>query len=486
VVVVLGHIDSGKTTLLDNIRKSRIAEKETGGITQHIGTYQLERKGKKITFIDTPGHEAFSQMRSRGARIADIAVLVIDSAKGVETQTKEVILRIKEADIPCIVALNKTDKPEADSRRAESELQKEGISVESLGGKVPSVKISAKTGEGVEDLLDLIGLVSEMQELKADTENPASGVIIESYMDSKRGPTATLIVTEGQLQLGSVIATPSTTGKIKILEDFQGKIMEKALPGDPAVCLGMESVPMVGEKFKSFPSLDEARSLSEHPQAEEGKISETSLEPGQKALNIILKTDVAGSVEAVEEILKSLPQEKIVIRILKSEVGDVNENDIKLAQGSHALVLGFRVKINPVAKKLLQREEVRVQVRNFEIIYDLVEEVRKVMKGTLGLEDVRTDIGSLKVLKTFWSKKNRQIVGGRITEGEVTKGTLIEVLREEEIIDKGKMVDLQKNKKSIEQASKGDEVGILYEGSKKIEKGDVLKIYKKERKKGEL
>ncbi len=488
VVVVLGHIDSGKTTLLDNIRESHTAEKETGGITQHIGAYQLERKGKKITFIDTPGHEAFSQMRSRGAKAADIAILVIDSAKGVEAQTKEVIRHIKEADIPCIVALNKMDRPEADPRRAENELQKEGISVESVGGKTPSVKISAKTGEGVEDLLDLIGLVAEMQELKTDAGKPASGVVIESYIDSKRGPTATLILSEGKLQVGSIIATPSTAGKIKILENFQGKPIKEVLPGDPAVCLGLGSVPSVGEKFRTFPDLEEAESFIEEGQTrgKEKKVVETGQETGQKTLNVILKTDVAGSVEAVEQILQSLPQEKVAIRILKAEVGDINENDVKLAQNSRALILGFRVKTNPIAQKLLQREEVRVQIRDFEIIYDLVEEVRKVMKSILEPEDVRTDLGTLKVLKTFWSKKNRQIVGGRITEGEVTKGTLIEVTREEEVIDRGKMVDLQKNKKSIEKASRGDEIGILYEGGKRIEKGDVLKIYKRERKKGEL
>ena len=485
VVVILGHIDSGKTTLLDQIRKTRVAEKETGGITQHIGAYQIEKEGKKITFIDTPGHEAFSQMRSRGAKTADIAILIVDSCKGVENQTKEVIQHIKDADISTIVALNKTDKPEANPEKAKGELQKEGILVESLGGEIPSIEISAKTGRGVEDLLDVILLVAEMKELKADTSKPASGVIIESYQDSKRGPTATLILNEGILKAGDIVATPSTSGKIKTLEDFQGKRLSEVLPADPAVFLGLENVPRVGEKLKVFPDLEKAKT---YLQISEEKEAQKAFEPkpDQKVLNLILKTDVLGSIEALAEVLGKLPQEKVVLRILKAEVGEINENDIKLAKDTRAFVLGFRTKTNQTAKKLLQREDIKIKIKNFEIIYDLVEEVRNFMERILEPETVRNDLGKIKVLVTFWSKKKRQIVGGRISEGVVKKGTRIEVSREEEIIDKGRMIDLQRNKKSIEKASKGEEVGILYEGSKKIEKGDVLTIYTEKREKGAL
>ncbi|XOA42749.1 MAG: translation initiation factor IF-2 [Candidatus Nealsonbacteria bacterium] len=486
VVVVLGHIDSGKTTLLDQVRKTKVAEKESGGITQHIGAYQIEKQGKKITFIDTPGHEAFSQMRSRGAKIADIAILVIDSCKGVEKQTEEVISHIKEAKVPPIVAFNKTDRPEANPEKGKRELQKEGISVESLGGKVPSVEISAKTGQGVEDLLDLILLVAEMENLKADILKKATGVIIESYLDSQRGPTATLILNEGVLRLGDAIATLSVFGKVKSLEDFQGKQIFEVFPADPAVFLGLEDVPKVGENIMVFSNLEEAKSYIQ-PSLKEKVIQERfELKPEQKVLNLILKTDVLGSIEAVNEVLKKLPQEKIVLRILKSDVGDINENDVKLAKSSKALILGFRVKINPVAKKLLQREETKVDVMNFDIIYDLVERVRKFMEKTLEYKTIRTDIGKMKVLVTFWSKKNRQIVGGRIIEGETKRGTLIEVLRDEELIDRGKMINLQRNKKDVESVAKGEEAGILYEGNKKIEKGDTLIFYTKEKKKMEL
>ncbi|MCP6719526.1 MAG: translation initiation factor IF-2 [Patescibacteria group bacterium] len=486
VVVVLGHIDSGKTTLLDQIRKTQITEKEAGGITQHIGAYQVEKDGKKITFIDTPGHEAFSQMRSRGAKTADIALLIIDSSKGVESQTKEVISHIKKANIPQIVVLNKIDRPGANPKKAEGELQKENVMVESLGGKIPSIEISAKTGQGVEDLLDLILLVAEIEDLKTDVSKSAKGVIIESYLDGKRGPTATLILNEGTLRVGDIIATPSSSGKIKILEDFQGEKIDEVLPADPAIVLGLENVPRVGEEFKVFTDLEKAQShlvVKEPKKAEEPKeVSEAK--DDQKVLNLILKTDVLGSIEAIEEVLKQLPQEKIVLNILKSEVGDINENDVKLAKGAEALILGFRVKTNAVIKDLAQRQKIRIM--NFEIIYDLVEAARKFMEKGLKLETVRIDLGKIKVLVSFWGTRKRQIVGGRITEGKVERRTSIEVSRDEEIIDKGKMINLQKNKKDIEKASKGEEVGILYEGEKKIEKGDVLTIYRKEQQKAEL
>ena len=487
VVVVLGHIDSGKTTLLDQIRKARVAEKESGGITQHIGAYQLEKDGKKITFIDTPGHEAFSQMRSRGAKTADIAILVIDSCKGVEKQTEEVISHIKKAKVLPVVAFNKVDRPEANPEKGKRELQKEDILVESLGGKVPSINISAKTGQGVEDLLDLILLMAEMEDLKTDVSKQASGVIIESYLDNQRGPTATLILNEGILKLGDIIATPSTLGKVKSLEDFQGKQVSQVSPADPAIILGLENVPRVGEKLLVFSNLEEAKSHTQNQtQKEKKETLEVKLTPEQKILNLILKTDVLGSIEAIDEVLKNLPQEKVVLRILKSEVGDINENDVKLAKTSKALILGFRVKINPVAKKLLQREETKVNTINFDIIYDLVGGVRKFMERSLEQETVRTDIGKMKVLVPFWSKKNRQIIGGRIVEGEVKKGASIEVQRDEEVIDRGKMISLQKNKKDVELVKKGEEAGILYEGNKKIEKGDTLIFYTKEKRKVEL
>jgi len=488
--VVLGHIDHGKTTLLDQIRKTHVAEKESGGITQHIGAYQIvlpagrqEKGGKKITFLDTPGHEAFSQMRSRGARVADIAILVVDCCEGVQAQTKEAILSIKKAGIQIIVVLNKIDKPEANPEKTKRELSKEGVLVESLGGKVPQVLVSAKTGQGVEDLLELILLVAEMEDLKTDVSKSAEGAVIESYLDSQRGPTATLLLTEGILKKGDILGTLSTFGKIKSLESFRGVPLEKVLPSDPVIVVGFENVPKVGENFKVFPGIEEAKSYLKFLEKKAPEVLEISAE--QKVLNLILKSDVLGSIEAIEEVLRGLPQEKVILRILKSEVGEISERDIKLAKGGRAVILGFRVKISPAAKILAERDKIKIMT--FEIIYDLVEWVRKFMERIVEPELVRMELGKVKVLAIFLAEKNRQIIGGKVTEGEVRKGVQIEIFRgNEELVGKGRLINLQRNKKDIDRVSKGEECGMLYEGNVRVEEGDTLVIYIEEKRKTEL
>jgi len=486
--VVLGHIDHGKTSILDFIRKTHVAEKEVGGITQHIGAYQIERDSKKITFIDTPGHEAFSAMRSRGAKVADIAILVIAAEEGVKPQTKEAISHIKKSGIPLIVALNKIDKPEANPEKVKRELQKEDILVEDLGGKIPSVKVSAKTGQGISELLDLILLVAEMENLRADLQKPAEGVVIESYLDKLRGPTATLILNQGILKPGQIIGTPSVLGKIKSLEDFQGTSISEAFPSQPVIVLGFENVPKVGENFKAFSDLESAKSYLQVPEKKEApEVLEVG--PEQKVLNLILKTDVLGSIEAIEEVLKGLPQEKVILRLLKSEVGEINESDIKLAKahpalGYPALILGFRVKTSRVAQSFAEREKIKIMT--FDVIYDLVGEVRKFMEKIIEPGLVRTDLGRVKILAIFSAEKNRQIVGGKVIEGEVKKGASIEIMRGEEIIGKGKLINLQRDKKDIDRVIKGQDCGILYEGDAKIEEGDVLVIYQEEKRKVEL
>ena len=482
VVVVLGHIDHGKSSLLEAIKDFKITAGESGGITQHIGAYQVEEQGKKITFIDTPGHEAFSQMRSRGAKVADIAILVIDAAEGVKTQTKEAISHIKKTGIPLIVALNKIDKPEADPEKVKRELVREDILVESMGGKVPAVEVSAKTHKGIPELLELILLVAEIEKPSADFEIPGQGVIIESYLDNLRGPTATLLVSEGKVRAGDIVGTPSAWTKVKSLEDFQKKPIKIALPSDPCIIFGFNLVPKVGDEFKVLADMESAE---KNIKLKEKKIQEPlKIGEGQKILNLILKADVLGSLEAIEEILKNLPQDKIILRILKSEVGNINESDLKLARTGKILILGFRVKMDSAAKKIAERE--RVKIMHFEVIYDLVEEVRKFMEKILEPEEVRTDLGRIKVLAKFLDDKNRQIIGGRVVEGEVKKGAQIEVFRNEEKMGKGRMISLQRNKKDAEQIVKGEECGILFEGGVKIEEGDTLLIYTEEKIKGQL
>ena len=485
VVVILGHVDHGKSSILQTIKDFKITEKESGGITQHIGAYEVEHQDKKITFIDTPGHEAFGAMRSRGSKVADIAILVIAADDGVRPQTKEAIKHIKKAGLSVIVAINKIDRQQANPAKVKEELAKEDILVEGMGGKIPCVETSAKTGKGIVELLELILLIAEMEKLKGDFQKRGEGVVIEAYLDSLRGPTATLLLREGILKKDDIIATSSALGKVKVLENFQGKVLEKASPSMPAVILGFEKVPQVGEKFKVYPDIESAKkSIYAKSKKREIKAEVFLAEPGKKVLNLILKSDVSGSLEAVEEILKNIPQENVVLRVLKTAVGEINENDIKLAKGAKAYIFGFRVKVSQAAKKIAEREKIKLVT--FDVIYELTQNVRQIMERFLKPEIVREDLGKVKALIIFHTEKNRQVVGGKIIDGEVKKGTSVEVYRREEKVGKGRVVNLQRNKKNMERLTTGDECGILYEGDAKVEEGDILEIYTEKREKREL
>ncbi|MDO8486230.1 MAG: translation initiation factor IF-2 [Candidatus Staskawiczbacteria bacterium] len=488
VVVVLGHVDHGKSSLLEAIKDFKITSKESGGITQHIGAYEVEHQGKKITFVDTPGHEAFSAMRSRGAEVADIALLVVDAAQSVQPQTKEAIVAIKKAEIPMIVVLNKIDIPTADPEKIKRELSKIDIFVESMGGTIPSVKVSAKEKKGIKELLEMILLVADMQELKAETDVPAEGLVIESYMDSLKGPVATVIVEKGILRKKDIIATDLALAKVKSLENFLGEPIEETYPSMPAIVLGFEKVPGVGEKFKSYATVDEALAKLKREEQKRGiNTNIIDINPDKKVLNIILKGDVFGSLEAIEGVLKSLPQDKINLRILKTEVGDINETDVKIADMAKAQIIGFRVKISPTVLQLLKNDtEKKVRIKTFDIIYELIQEVRHGMEKSLEPEITRKELGRVKSLVIFWGEKNRQIVGGKIISGEMKKGLKLDVLRDEQKVGSGKIINLQRDKKDAERLVKGDECGILFEGNIKIEKGDILLAYIEERKKGEL
>ncbi len=490
IVVVLGHVDHGKSSLLEAIRDFKITSKESGGITQHIGAYEVEERGKKITFIDTPGHEAFSAMRARGAKVADIAILVIDTTDCVQSQTKEAINVIKQTKIPLIVALNKIDKPTADPERIKRELAKSEIIVESLGGKIPAINISAKTKQGIDELLEMILLVAEIEKESLETELnvPAEGIVIESYLDCFRGPLATLIVKKGILKKKDIIGTFSTFAKIKNMENFQGKPIEEAYPSQPVVILGFERTPGVGEEFNSYKTTDEAIAHIRKTE-EKNELLPPVIEPkeGQKIINIILKADVMGSLEAISNVLKELPQDKIVLRILKEEIGDINESDIKSAEVANAQIVGFRVKIHPSVLQAMRKDKnKKVKIKTFEVIYDLIQEIRQMMEKSLEPEVSREEIGKVKVLVVFWGEKNRQIIGGKIIQGELKKGLKIEVWRKEEKIGGGKLINLQRNKKDVEKLVKGDECGIMFEGNVKIQEGDILICYTEERRRGEL
>lgn len=484
VVVVMGHVDHGKTSILDYIRKTHVADKESGGITQHIGASVAEFKGKTVTFIDTPGHEAFSQMRSRGTKIADIAILVVAAEEGFKPQTKEAASAIKLAGIPVIVAMNKTDLPQANIEKVKRDLQKEDLLVEDWGGGVPAISVSAKTGAGIEELLEMILLVAEMENLQADPDSPATGIIIESSLDRRRGPSASILLQNGMLTPGTVVSTKSAFGKIKSLEDTRGIKIEKLYPSQPAVAIGFDAVPVVGDSFSAMESLEVAHDFVTAQQRliknNAIKTAEAAPKEGQKIINIVLKADVAGSLEVAKETIRQIPPaDDVALNIIGTDAGEISLNDIKMARSSNAVIIGFRVKINPDAKAMAEREKIRVM--NFDIIYEMIEWLRGYMEKSRVAQIVRKDLGKLKVLLSFWAEKNRQIVGGKITEGEVKKGVKIEVFRNESLIGQGRLINLQKNKKDIGEARKGDEVGILYEGPEKIQEGDYLVFYTQEK-----
>ena len=484
VVVVVGHVDHGKSSLLEAIRDDfKITEKESGGITQHIGAYAIEHNGKAITFIDTPGHEAFSAIRQRGARVADIAVLVVDACEGVKTQTKEALKFVQEANIPLVVAINKIDKPGALPEKIKKELSGLGIVVESWGGKTPSVNVSAKTKQGIDELLETILLMAEMEELKADLLAMPEGVIIESFMDSQKGPVATLILSQGVLQEGDFIGANSAIGKAKCLFDFKGKRISQAMPSQPVSVLGFEKPPQVGDCIKIYPTLDSA-------QAEMGKdVSGKCFKPkqaqeGQKVFPIILKVDVLSSVEALEVVLSVLPQEKVVLKIVRVDVGDIMVDDVKMAEGAGALIVGFRVKVEENAKNFAELRGVKIKTS--DIIYELAQVVRQEMTYAVGNETKRTEMGKFKVTVLFKQGKGEQIVGGKVLDGEVSGDAMAEVFRNEEKVGQGKVKTVQQEKKNVGKVAKGKECAMLFRTDVKIEANDILAVYREERQKGTL
>lgn len=483
VVVVMGHVDHGKTSILDYIRKTHVVDRESGGITQHIGASVAEFKGKTITFIDTPGHEAFSQMRSRGTKIADIAVLVVAAEEGCKPQTKEAVATIKKAGIPVIVAMNKTDLPQANIEKVKRDLQKENLLVEDWGGNVPAIAVSAKTGAGIDELLEMILLVAEMENLQADLAAPAEGIIIESSLDHRRGPSASILLQNGTLNPGTVVSTSSSFGKIKSLEDTRGTKIEKVYPSQPAIVIGLDAVPLIGDTFRIMNSLEVAHDFVVAQQRAIKKNApqknEESGKENQKNVNIVLKADVLGSLEVLKETIGQIPQTDAIINIIGEGAGEINLNDVKMARGGATTIIGFRVKTNLDAKTMAERDKIRIM--NFDIIYEMVEWLRAYMERTKTPQIVRKDLGKLKVLLSFWADKNRQIVGGKIIEGEVKKGVKIEVFRNQNLIGQGRLINLQKNKKDIADARKSDEVGILYEGAEKIQEGDYLVFYVQEK-----
>ncbi|MBU3942833.1 MAG: translation initiation factor IF-2 [Nanoarchaeota archaeon] len=482
VVVILGHVDHGKSSILEAIKDLKITSKESGGITQHIAAYEVLHPSassgqvSKITFVDTPGHEAFSAMRSRGSKVADIAILVIAAEEGIKPQTKEAIAHIKEAGIPMIVALNKTDKPQSDPEKVKRDLMSEDVLVESMGGKIPSINVSAQTKKGITELLEMIVLIAEMENFQVDISGPAEGIVVESHIDSNRGTTATLIVQSGSLKIGDIFGTFSSIGKIKGMKDFQGNNITEATPSMPVTIIGFDKVPGVGEAFKVFLTTEEAK---EQTRKSENLFERIKVEDEDSVLKVIIKADVQGSLEAIKEVLKIIPQGKAVIQVLKAEVGDISDSDIQLAKNSGAMTIGFRVKANPIAQKLALREKIRII--SFDVIYHLAEAVKIALEKKVAHETVRKDLGKVKILAIFKTDKNSQIIGGKVLSGEMIRGASVDVYRNEEKIGAGKIAKLQKEKKEVGEVGKGYECGMLYKGDIEVAEDDILEVFTEER-----
>jgi translation initiation factor IF-2 len=491
IVVVIGHVDHGKTTLLDQIKKTNVAGKEAGGITQRIGAYEVEAEKdgmkQRITFLDTPGHEAFSGMRQRGVKVADVAVLVVAADDGVQPQTIEAVKFAQDAGIPMLVAFNKTDKPEADVMKIKKQLSEHGVQTEDWGGQIIGVEISAKTGKGIKDLLDSILLVAEMEDLKANPDEPASGVVLESKIDSRKGVTATLLVKNGTLRIKDIVATENTLGKIKMMEDFRSKPIKSAPPGTPTVVMGMESMPEPGQTFAVYKNTEEARkTLRAKAEKEKTPFSPPSFsekETDVKDLRLLLKADSQGTLEALETILNNMKIEGISLKIVKKGVGAINENDIKDASVTSATILGFNSLASSAIKEFAKQKKVKISEE--KIVYKLTESVREMALGLLPPKVIKTVTGKLQVIALFKIKKPspdtfEAVFGAKVTDGKIFKGSSVEIFHGGVSQGKGKVVELQFNKNAVSEVSKPNNAGIHYKGAAKVELGDSLEAYTEE------
>ncbi len=490
VVTVLGHVDHGKSSLLEAVKELKIIDREAGGITQHISAYEIEHEGRRITFIDTPGHEAFQQMRSRGARVADVALLVIDATEGIKPQTKEAIDHIKASGAAPIIVFNKMDKSTAEPGWIKGQLAKEGLQAEDQGGEIPVAEVSATQRTGIADLLELIGIVADMQELTADLSKPGEGVIVESHRDNKRGVLATIVLKDGTLGPGDPIATDTASCSVRALEDFRGdQIRERISPSTPALLLGFKEVPAVGEQFTVCEDMREAAAytggVADAPADAPAVDDEAgTAEDERPVVPLIVKADVAGCLEAVRAALDELPQDRVAVRVVATDLGTITENDAVRAKETGAAIVGFNVRVDSVARQIADRDN--LPIFTFDVIYELTGKVKELMERKLPALEERADLGRVKILKVFGKKKGKQIVGGRVSEGKIPRGSQLEIRRKKEVIGRGKMADLQRNRQTIREGKKGDEVGILYDGTGDIEEGDTIVPYTVEKKRQSL
>lgn len=488
VITIMGHVDHGKTTLLDHIRKSRVAEGEFGGITQHIGAYQVSVKGKKITFLDTPGHEAFTAMRARGAMITDIVIIVVAADDGVMPQTREAVDHALAANVPIIVAVNKIDKPGADPQRIMTEVSELGLMPEEWGGDVPYVNISAKQGTGIDELLETVTVVAELAELKANPKRMAYGSVIEGRLDKGRGPVATLLIQNGTLRSGNPIVVGATYGRVRQLVDDRGREIKSAGPATPVEITGLNDVPEAGDKFMVFETEKEARHVGEERaqkkiEEERNSTSAMSLDDlfsqmksGEVVdLNIILKADVNGTAEAVKSSLEKIDVEGARVNVIRSTVGAISESDILLASASKAIIYGFNVR--PDANVRRKADEEGVEIRLHQVIYKMVEEIEAAMKGMLAPEMEEVVTGQAEIRHIYKVSKIGNIAGCYVTDGSIKRDCGIRLIREGIIVYEGKLASLKRFKDDAKEVNQGYECGLTIENYNDIKEGDIVEGY---------
>ncbi len=491
VVVVLGHVDHGKTSLLDYIKSSSVADREVGGITQHIGAYQVEVDGNPITFLDTPGHAAFTAIRARGARVTDIAVLVVAADDGIMPQTLEAINHAKAAEVPIVVAINKMDLPGADPERVKRQLSENELLVEDWGGDIISVNVSARTGDGIDDLLVNLEAVAEISELKANPDNQASGVIIEAKLDRKRGPSATVLVTDGTLEVGDNIVAGTASGRVRAMIDDKGRNLDKVTPGTPAEILGFGTLPEAGDQLRVVTNERQARALTGGKERAPGSrplqtralsLEEVVRQVGIdeiKELNLVLKADVQGSLEAIRQSLERLVDEDAKVRVLHTGVGGVTESDVLLASASEAAIISFSVGSEPSAERLADR--MGVSIRHYEIIYQLIDDIEIALHGMLEPVFTEVIVGRAEIRELFGGRRGTQIAGCRVTEGRVVRNGSVRVTREGENVTETTISSLRHFRDEVNEMNAGTECGIILQGFNEIQEGDVLEVFRQER-----
>ncbi len=479
IVTVLGHVDHGKTTLLDAIRKTQVAKGETGGITQHITAYQAKKKGKLITLVDTPGHEAFAAMRERGVSIADIAILVVAADDGVRPQTKEVIKYLLEKSIPTVVAINKIDKPDANVDRVKKELADFNLIIEEWGGDIICNEVSAKNNIGIGKLLESVLLLAEVEEFEADANRDGLAIVLESHKDPQKGPVTTALVKTGSLQVGQDITVGNVYGRIRRLEDYNGNSVKKAPPSMPVTIFGLNAPAETNTIIQVANAKRSARlkskEIAEKMAGNKKNVKSISSNDNIPKLNIIIKSDVQGSIEALEELLSQIPQQKVAINFVNSGVGNITESDVKLAINTDSIIYGFNVSTNAVARRLANDE---IEIKNFGVIYEIVDDIKNNLIELLPEEIERTYFGKLEILGVFFTERDKMIVGGKVIDGKIiSKDAKIDVYRNDKLIGTGELENLQHNKVNIDEVRKGKECGITFRGNTKIKLGDVFEIY---------